>query len=118
MNETNDLAIKVTKEDMDVVVAKDEDKEEEDNTILRIKKKSQNGRATRGRGRGSYTNGRPRYDKSQIKCYNCQNFGHYASECRNATNHVEEKTNIVEKEDEVDHTERHKGNESGAINSW
>lgn len=44
--------------------------------------------STRGRGRGKGTrqNKGPRYDKSQIKCYNCQKLGHYASECRNITN--------------------------------
>ena len=34
---------------------------------------------TEGHGRG---NPKSRYDKSRIKCYNCDKFGHYASECR------------------------------------
>ena len=38
MEEKNKLAIKAAKKDVDVVVAKDEDKDEEDSTILRIKK--------------------------------------------------------------------------------
>ena len=53
--------------------------------------------STRGRGRGKGTrkNEGPRYDKSQIKCYNCQKLGHYASECRNITNQIEEKANYA-----------------------
>ena len=52
------------------------------------------GISTRGRGRGYQ---KPRYDKSSIKCYNCEKFGHYASECRAPKNaKVEEKSNYVE----------------------
>lgn len=36
-------------------------------------------RNSRGRERGRYI---PRYDKSNSKCYSCQKYGHYASECR------------------------------------
>ena len=37
-----------------------------------------------------------RYDKSNIKCYNCQKFGHQTSECRSPRNNiVEEKTNYI-----------------------
>ncbi|XP_074356233.1 uncharacterized protein LOC141695929 [Apium graveolens] len=50
-------------------------------------------RNSRGRGRGRFIS---RYDKSNIKCYNCQKFGHYASECRTLRNQVEEKANLVE----------------------
>ncbi|KAK6164437.1 hypothetical protein DH2020_001301 [Rehmannia glutinosa] len=42
--------------------------------------KSQRGRGRgqgRGRGRGR-GNSYSRYDKSQVQCYNCQKFGHYA----------------------------------------
>ncbi|KAL5565536.1 hypothetical protein UlMin_028700 [Ulmus minor] len=49
--------------------------------------------STRGRGRG---NSNSRYDKSQVQCYNCQKFGHYASECRAPNNGVEEKANYME----------------------
>ena len=35
------------------------------------------GRSTIGHGRG---NSRPSYDKLEVKCYNCQKFGHYAAE--------------------------------------
>ncbi|KAL5582679.1 hypothetical protein UlMin_015121 [Ulmus minor] len=49
--------------------------------------------STRGRGRG---NSNSRYDKSQVQCYNCQKFGHYASECRAPNNRVEEKANYME----------------------
>ncbi|KAK4269964.1 hypothetical protein QN277_023055 [Acacia crassicarpa] len=50
--------------------------------------------STRGRGRGG---SQPRRDKSQIKCYNCQRYGHYASECRVPKRRIEEKANYVEK---------------------
>lgn len=49
--------------------------------------------STRGRGRG---NPNSRYDKAQVRCYNCQKFGHYASECRSPNNRVEEKANYME----------------------
>ncbi|KAJ7954575.1 Retrovirus-related Pol polyprotein from transposon TNT 1-94 [Quillaja saponaria] len=56
----------------------------------------------RGRGRGNYK--RPnekRYDKSNVECYNCHKFGHFASECRN-TNVVEENANLLEYKEEVE----------------
>ncbi|KAK9100717.1 hypothetical protein Scep_024147 [Stephania cephalantha] len=49
--------------------------------------------STRGRGRIKPNS---RYDKSQVRCYNCQKFGHYASECRAPNNKIEEKANYVE----------------------
>ncbi|XP_061361033.1 uncharacterized protein LOC133304961 [Gastrolobium bilobum] len=57
--------------------------------------------STRGRGRGGF---QPRCDKSQIKCYNCQRFGHYASECRAPTRRIEEKANYVEEKSQEDGT--------------
>ncbi|XP_058751460.1 uncharacterized protein LOC131624520 [Vicia villosa] len=54
--------------------------------------RSWNPQATRGRGRG---NSWLRYEKSQIKCFNCNKVGHYASECR-FSKKVEEKANFVE----------------------
>lgn len=54
--------------------------------------RSWNPQVTRGRGRG---NSWSRYDKSQIKCFNCNKIGHYASECR-FSKKVEEKANFVE----------------------
>jgi len=64
--------------------------------------RSQNAYATRGRGRGGNMkqNGRPRYDKSQIKCYNCDKFGHFASECRSTSNKVLERSNFAKEEEE------------------
>ncbi|KAJ7971537.1 Retrovirus-related Pol polyprotein from transposon TNT 1-94 [Quillaja saponaria] len=56
----------------------------------------------RGRGRGNYA--RPnekRYDKSNVECYNCHKFGHFASECRN-TNVIEENANLLEYKEEVE----------------
>ncbi|KAJ7961115.1 Retrovirus-related Pol polyprotein from transposon TNT 1-94 [Quillaja saponaria] len=41
------------------------------------------------------------YDKSNVECYNCHKFGHFASECRN-TNVVEENTNLLEYKEEVE----------------
>ncbi|XP_074362912.1 uncharacterized protein LOC141703233 [Apium graveolens] len=49
-------------------------------------------RNSRGRGRGRFIS---RYDKLNVKCYNCQKFGHYASECHTSRNQVEEKDNLV-----------------------
>ncbi|XP_039771831.1 uncharacterized protein LOC120639992 [Panicum virgatum] len=40
--------------------------------------RAQNSSQGRGRGRGG---GEERKDKSKVKCYNCQDFGHYAWEC-------------------------------------
>ena len=40
--------------------------------------RAQNSSRGRGRGRGG---GEGRKDKSKVKCYNCQDFGHYAWEC-------------------------------------
>ncbi|XP_050895642.1 uncharacterized protein LOC127102304 [Lathyrus oleraceus] len=54
--------------------------------------RSWNPQATRGRGRG---NSWSRCDKSQIKCFNCNKIGHYASECR-FSKKVVEKANFVE----------------------
>ncbi|KAK6133731.1 hypothetical protein DH2020_032442 [Rehmannia glutinosa] len=54
---------------------------------------------TSGRRR---SNPRTRYEKSQTKCYNCQKFGHYASECRAPKNKVEEKAHYVENKNEED----------------
>uniref|UniRef100_A0A2N9GX95 Uncharacterized protein n=1 Tax=Fagus sylvatica TaxID=28930 RepID=A0A2N9GX95_FAGSY len=59
--------------------------------------RAQNSQTTRDHGRGSFSRPyRRRYNKNNVKCYNCQRFGHYASECRSATNNVEEKANYVE----------------------
>jgi transposase InsO family protein len=59
--------------------------------------RAQNSQTMRDRGRGSFLRPyRRRYNKINVKCYNCQRFGHYASECRSATNNVEEKANYVE----------------------
>lgn len=56
----------------------------------------------RGHGRGSP---KLRYDKSRIKCYNCERFGHYAFECRATKNNkVKEKVNYVKEKNQEDGT--------------
>ncbi|CAH9104999.1 unnamed protein product, partial [Cuscuta europaea] len=66
---------------------------------------------SRGRGRGGFS--RPRYDKYQVQCYNCQKFGHFASDCRLAKNKVEERTNLAKEEEENSTLlMAHKGGES------
>ncbi|XP_073113591.1 uncharacterized protein [Elaeis guineensis] len=55
----------------------------------------------RGRGRGSTPRER-KYDRFNVKCYNCHKYGYYSWECQNATNNVEEKTNLI---DDKEHTE-------------
>ncbi|XP_030931116.1 uncharacterized protein LOC115957007 [Quercus lobata] len=63
--------------------------------------RGQSSQSTRDRGRGSFSRPyRRRYDKSNIKCYYCQKYGHYAPECKNTANTVEEKANYVENKNE------------------
>ncbi|KAJ4724624.1 Retrovirus-related Pol polyprotein from transposon TNT 1-94 [Melia azedarach] len=72
---------------------------------------------TRGRGRN---NPNTRYDKSKVRCYNCQKFGHYASACRAYNNEVEEKANYVEEKNQGDETVllAYKDNSGGQENTW
>ena len=66
------------------------------------------GRA-RGRGRGRSSKNdkeeeeRNPFDKSKIKCYNCQKMGHFADECYSDTKKKgkEEKANVTEETEEV-----------------
>ncbi|XP_068329911.1 uncharacterized protein [Pyrus communis] len=53
--------------------------------------------STKGRGRGRLN---LRYEKSQIQCYNCQKFRHYAWECRALSNRLDKKVNYVKEEKE------------------
>ncbi|KAJ4722910.1 Retrovirus-related Pol polyprotein from transposon TNT 1-94 [Melia azedarach] len=73
--------------------------------------------STRGRGRN---NPNTRYDKSKVRCYNCQKFGHYASACRAYNNEVEEKANYVEEKNQGDETVllAYKDNSRGQENTW
>ncbi|KAI0529711.1 hypothetical protein KFK09_002268 [Dendrobium nobile] len=57
--------------------------------------------STRGRGRGRSNS---RYEKSQVKCYNCNKFGHYAKECRAPKSKVNERANYIEEERKEDGT--------------
>lgn len=61
-----------------------------------------------------------KYDKSQIQCYSCHKYGHYASECRVPNNKVEEKSNYVEEKIEEKATLflARKENDGGQENSW
>ncbi|KAH9719925.1 hypothetical protein KPL70_005931 [Citrus sinensis] len=54
--------------------------------------------SSRRRGRG---NPRSRYEKSQVQCYNCQKFEHYASECRALSTRIEERVNYAEEKKSV-----------------
>ncbi|KAE8706056.1 Detected protein of unknown function [Hibiscus syriacus] len=73
--------------------------------------------STRGRGR---INPNSKYDQSQIRCYNCQKFGHYASECRAPNNKIEEKANYVEEKTDGKETLllARKETDGGQANSW
>ncbi|XP_057999150.1 uncharacterized protein LOC110658061 [Hevea brasiliensis] len=51
----------------------------------------------RGRGRGNYyRSNERRFEKSNIKCYNCHKYGHYSWECHGTSNDREEKVNLVD----------------------
>ncbi|GJT62323.1 zinc finger, CCHC-type containing protein [Tanacetum coccineum] len=72
----------------------------------------------RGRGRGNYSNRGGRhgggsfqnrdggrgstsnYDKSKVQCYNCQDLGHYAYECKNPRKERNQEANLTQKDDE------------------
>ncbi|XP_047155511.1 uncharacterized protein LOC124826663 [Vigna umbellata] len=74
--------------------------------------------SNRGRGRG---NPNSRYDKSRIKCYNCDKFEHYASEYRAPNkNKIEEKANYAEERCQEDGTllMAYKGEDKGGDNQW
>ncbi|KAJ4719087.1 Retrovirus-related Pol polyprotein from transposon TNT 1-94 [Melia azedarach] len=73
--------------------------------------------STRGRERN---NPNTRYDKSKVRCYNCQKFGHYASACRAYNNKEEEKANYVEEKNQGDETVllAYKDNSGGQENTW
>ena len=61
------------------------------------------------------------YDKSRIKCYNCEKFCHYASECKTLINNrVEDKVNYVEERNQEDGTLllAYKDHAKGEDNTW
>ena len=80
-------------EDVEEVVPEEEVVAVEDkaSTII-IKNESRREISIRGRGRGS---SQLWHNKPQIKYYNCQKFGHYASECRGPNGKVEVKANYA-----------------------
>ncbi|KAI3684116.1 hypothetical protein L6452_33335 [Arctium lappa] len=47
-------------------------------------------------GRGSSST----RDKNKIQCYNCQEFGHYAFECRNPRKERNQEANLIQEDDE------------------
>lgn len=51
---------------------------------------------------GATNNGQQdkKFDKYNVKCYNCSNFGHFASECRSKKK--DEKANYAEKQDDCE----------------
>ena len=59
------------------------------------------GRGGRGRG-GSYHQKEGNHqasgsqDKSGIQCYNCQEFGHYAAECKNPRRERNQENNLIQ----------------------
>lgn len=63
------------------------------------------GRGGRGRG-GSHQqkershNGGHSQDKSNIQCYNCQEFGHYAAECTNPRKERNHENNLIQEDNE------------------
>ena len=61
-----------------------------------------------------------RYNKSPVKCYDCDKFGHYAGECRASKNKVDERVNYLEERREEDYTLllAFKDNERGEENTW
>ncbi|XP_028073413.1 uncharacterized protein LOC114275562 [Camellia sinensis] len=78
----------------------------------------------RERGGGNYNRSfnRHGYDKRNVECYNCHNFGHYSYECRaKSSNEVGEQVNYVEKEsNEVGPTllVAYNGSENDQSNVW
>ena len=58
--------------------------------VSRTKKNGGNSGDSRGRGR----------DKSKVKCYNCDVYGHYASECQNSCRNREEANLICDADEE------------------
>ncbi|XP_020571208.1 uncharacterized protein LOC110018279 [Phalaenopsis equestris] len=74
-------------------------------------------RSTRGRGQ---VRSNSRYDKYQIKCYNCNKFEYYAKECRAHKYKVNERVNYIEEKREEDSTIllAYKDNERGEDSTW
>ena len=99
--------VKVAKEAEDVNVVKEEDLKEGMVKTLPIMKREVKVHNPQEIvvGEVSQDHRRRRYDKSNIKCYNCKKYGHYASECKNAADAVDEEANYVEdKNEEVEPT--------------
>ena len=58
--------------------------------VSRTKKNGGNSGDSRGRGR----------DKSKVKCFNCDVYGHYASECQKPRRDRDEMANLIYEADE------------------
>ena len=69
--------------------------------------RGRNGGGRGGRGKGGSYNQKDgnqstssSHDKSGIQCYNCQEFGHYAAECKNPRKERNYENNLIREEDE------------------
>ncbi|KHN01769.1 Retrovirus-related Pol polyprotein from transposon TNT 1-94, partial [Glycine soja] len=77
----------------------DQDIEEQALKVSIENRSTSKGEKGRGKGRGKGIRGR---DKSDVECYQCHRYDHYQSECQTNLNKDNgEKTNFVEKEEEV-----------------
>lgn len=73
----------------------------------RGKGRGRHGGGRGGRGRGNHGNqktssasGSNNYDESKVQCYNCQDFGHYASECQNPKKERNQEANLIQDDNE------------------
>nr|GEU99437.1 hypothetical protein [Tanacetum cinerariifolium] len=92
-----------------------EEKQSEDDSKSGNKNYSGSSSNSRGRGRGNWSGNRggrgrgcgnqqrdgyrgsnKNHDKSKMQCYNCQQYGHYAAECRNPRRERNQEANLTQ----------------------